>query len=82
MIKKQHEERLTRILRELSNKIAQNGLNRIEEDEEYKRSIIRSPVAIFKNLADFLDFDYQIFLDMFNSVGDSIKFQLLGLIEV
>ena len=77
----QNEPRLFETLKELKRKIAQKGISRREGDSEFRAYIERNPLEIAQDLADFIEVDWQIFKDFLNSVGDSIKFQLFGLLQ-
>ncbi len=79
--KQQNEPRLLETLKKLKRKIAQKGISRREGDREFRAYIERNPLEIAQDLADFIEVDWQIFIDFLNSVGDSIKFQLFGLLQ-
>ena len=79
--KSHNEPRLFETLKELRRKIAQKGISRQSGDKEFRAYIEKNPDEIAKDLADFIDVDWQLFLNFLNSVGDSIKFQLFGLVQ-
>ncbi len=81
VIKRHDEPRLIETLKELKRKIVENGISSREGDRELRAYIAKNPLEIAKDLADFIDVDWQLFVNFLNSVGDSIKFQLFGLVQ-
>ena len=81
VIKRHNENKLLKTLKELANKISQIGTSTKQGDESFREEIRINPQEIVKDIADFIDVDWQVFADLLELVGDSVKFQLLGLLQ-
>ena len=81
VINQVNEPRLIGALREVQQKIAQSGVSAREGDSKFRAYITENALEVAQDLADFIQVEWQIFKDFLDSVGDSVKYQLFGLLQ-
>lgn len=72
--------RLLEELKDLQRKVAEKGVSSQENDSLQRASILKHCQEMASDLAAFIEIDWLTFANYLNSVGDSVKFQLLGLL--